>query len=403
MSRVVITGIGTATPPGLSNEDLWQALTEKRSAVGVVSLFDSSPFQCRSAAEVKDLDSVSFLGRKSPWKISRSIALAFAAANSALEDAGIDAGRGRHPEIGVVYGTTLGGLSPLLKLDRQALAEGPRAADPTQFPSAGASAPGCQISITMGMQAFNTTLSNGQTSGLDALRYAAQFIRLGRAETVLAGAVEELSLDTFRACLNGRLLAGSRAGATDEMLPFDARRSGFVLGEGAAALVVESLEHALSRNARIWAELTGYGFSFAPSPKTRLDAAITSIESALQRAGLRSSDVGAVFANANGSVAGDRIEGLALKAVLPGCPVTSIKPVVGESYSAAGAIQSAAALLSLRHQVLPGTAGFDQPDRKYPDLPVVRDTREAKMSSVIVNAFGRNGNHSSVVFSSYVH
>jgi len=187
------------------------------------------------------------------------------------------------------------------------------------------------------------------------------------------------------------------------MRPFDARRSGFVLGEGAAVLVLESLEHALDRNANIWAELTGYGFSFSPSARTRLDAAITAMETALSRAGLQRSDAGAVFANANGSVAGDRIEGQALNSALPGCPVTSIKPVVGESYSAAGAIQSAAALLALRHQVLPGTPGFGRPDRKCQGLPVVQDTREAKISSVMVNAFGRTGNHSSVVFSNYVH
>jgi 3-oxoacyl-[acyl-carrier-protein] synthase II len=403
MSRVVITGIGTVTPAGLANQALWQALTEKRSAISEVSLFDASPFRCHSAAEVKGLESDSFPGRKGLWQISRSIALAFAAAKAALEDAGIDGAPDTHREIGVVYGTTLGGLSPLLKLDRQALAEGPRATDPMLFPSAGASAPGCQISITLGMQAFNSTLSNGQTSGLDALQYAAQFIRLGRAQTVLAGAVEELSLDTFRACANGRLLAGSRAGTLEEMRPFDAGRSGFVLGEGAAVLVLESLEHAQRRHASIWAEFTGYGFSFSPSSKTRLEAAITAIETALGRAGLQSSDLGAVFATANGSIAGDRIEGMALNATLPGCPVTSIKPVVGESYSAAGAIQSAAALLALRHQVLPGTLGYEWPDRRCPRLPVVQDTREAKISSIIVNAFGRNGNHSSVVFSNYVH
>src|SRR2546429_6626700 len=299
MPRVVITGIGVTTPAGRTNRDFWQALTEKRSAIDVVSLFDASPFRRGLAAEVKDVDGNTFPGRKSLWKISRSIALAFDAATSALYDAGIDITPGKHPEMGVVFGTTLGGLSPLLELDRQALANGPRAADPMLFPSAGASAPSCQISVTLGMQAFNTTLSNGQTSGLDAIQYAAQFIRLGRAETALAGAVEEISLDTFRACLNGRLLAGSRAGASEEMRPFDATRSGFVLGEGSAVLVLESLEHALDRNANIWAELTGYGFSFSPSSKTRLDAAITAMETALSRSRLRRSDVGAGFANAN--------------------------------------------------------------------------------------------------------
>jgi 3-oxoacyl-[acyl-carrier-protein] synthase II len=371
-----------------------------RSAIDVVSAFDTSAFRCRRAAEVKELN---FPGRKSLWKISRSIALGYAAAQSALEDSGIDVMPARHPEIGIVYGSTLGGLTPLLQLDRQALADGPRAADPALFPSAGASAPGCQISVTLGMQAFNTTLSNGQTSGLDAIQYAAQFIRLGRAEMVLAGGVEEVSRDTFRACCHGRLLAGSRAGTVEEMRPFDAGRSGFVLGEGAAALVLESLEHALARDAFIYGEFTGYGFSFAPSNKDRLDAAVTAMNSAMARAGRAPSDLGAVFASANGSLSGDGIEGQAIHRLLPGRPITSIKPIVGESYSAAGAIQAAAALLSLWHQAVPGTAGFDQPDRKHRDLPVLRDTRETRIPSVLVNAFGRTGNYASAVFSNYVH
>jgi 3-oxoacyl-[acyl-carrier-protein] synthase II len=176
-----------------------------------------------------------------------------------------------------------------------------------------------------------------------------------------------------------------------------------VIGEGAAGLVLESLEHALARNARIYGEFTGYGFSFGPSRETRFNAAVTAMNNALFRAGLSHSHIGAVFASANGSMAGDRLEGQALHAAMPDCPATSIKPVVGESYSAAGAIQSAAALLALCHQVLPGTAGFDRPDRKYRDLAVVRDTREARISSVMVNAFGRTGNHASAVFSNYVH
>ena len=401
MSRVVVTGMGTATPAGLTNQEFWRSLTEKRSGVDIVSLFDTSPFRCHKAALVKELDSNSFPGRKSLWQISRSIALAFAAANTGLQDAGIDVTPGRHPEIGVAFGTTLGGLAPLLQLDRQALSRGPRAADPMLFPSAGASAPSCQISITLGMQAFNTTLSNGQTSGLDAIQYAAEFIRRGRAETVIAGGVEEISLDTFRACCEGRLLAGSRTGTVEEMRPFDVNRNGFVLGEGAGCLIMESLEHALARNAKIYAEFSGYGSAFAPSIGSRFNAAVTAMRNAASRSGLPAAGIGAVFASANGSVAGDRVEGQAIRAAVPARPVTSIKPVVGESYSAAGAIQSVAAILALCNQVLPGTGGFDRTENKNMNLSVLRETSETRFSSVMVNAFGRTGNHASAVFSSY--
>lgn len=186
--RIVVTGIGVLTPLGLESEQLSSAVSEGRSGIGPVSLFDTPELPGANAAEVKDLGAIQFSSRKSVWAISRSITLGFGAARLALENGGVKLKSDEVSSgIGVAYGTTLGGLAPLAKFDQLALREGPRLADPLTFPSTGASAPACQISIMLGLDGFNTTLSNGQSSGLDAIRYASQFIRLGRAHTVIAG------------------------------------------------------------------------------------------------------------------------------------------------------------------------------------------------------------------------
>src|ERR1044071_5534624 len=210
MKRVVITGLGVATPAGNSKEELWQSLTDGRAAITEATSFDPGGLQCRRVAEVKDIEGLAFPGRKTLWMITRSIALGYAAASRSLDDAGLGGAPQIRSQAGVVFGSTLGGLTPLMRMDRQATEQGPRYTDPLLFPSVLPSAPGCQVSITGGMPTFNTTVSNGQTSGLDAIHYACHSIRSGRAAVVLAGAVEEISFDIVKTCETSRLLAGSR-------------------------------------------------------------------------------------------------------------------------------------------------------------------------------------------------
>jgi len=350
---------------------------------------------------------VPFAGKRNLWKITRSILFGYAAAANALDNAGIDADAEARAAIGTVFGSTLGGLSPLLELDRQAMKQGPRFVDPLLFPSAGPSAPGCQVSITAGLRAFNTTLSNGQTSGLDAIRYGADFIRRRRASVVVAGAVEELSPHVFHACERARLLAGSRGahGTPDPTCrPFDAGRSGFVLGEGSAAVVLEDAEHAARRNAEILAEVSGYGFHFESEPRKRPQAAECSMRGALADSGQSPRDVSVVFANANGSVAGDYHEAKALHSLFgaQAPPVTAVKSIVGEAYSAAGAIQTVAAVLAMQWGQIPGTPGFEVQGSNMPSLPVQRETRAARIDTAMINTFGRSGGHASLILRSYV-
>lgn len=402
MRRIVITGLGAITPAGSDPAALWDTLQAGKTCIEEISTFDASLCACKRAAQIKDAESIPFPGKKNLWTITRSILFGYAAAAGALQDARLSSEL--RARTGVVFGSTLGGLTPLMSLDRQAVKDGPRLTDPLLFPSAGPSAPGCQVSITAGLQAFNTTLSNGQTSGLDAIHYAARWIRSGRHPLVVAGAVEEISLDILRTCERARLLAGSGRAGDGDCRPFDRRRTGFLLGEGAAALVLEDLEHALARNAHIYAEVAGYGFHFESRPSRRVEAASLSIAAALTTAGKKPHQIDAAFASANGSVSGDRYEAEALSNIFSDLPlsVTAVKSMLGESYSAAGSIQAVAAVLALNAGSVPGTYGFEQSDPNIGGLRVARQTMPAQLQAVLVNSFGRNGNHASLIVTSYV-
>jgi 3-oxoacyl-[acyl-carrier-protein] synthase II len=391
-TKVVITGLGLLTPAGSGVEPFWHALLEKKTAPRH-SVDCSTPNPSSSTwSTVSALPNIEFPGIKSLWKISRSITLGYAATVMALEDACIPLQAEHLSEIGVVYGTTLSGLGPFLSLDRQVLQQGPRAVDPVLFPAAGPGASGCQVSITLGMQAFNITLSNGQTSALDGIHYAARAIAQGRSNTVVVGGVEEVLPDVFQICQRAGLLASD-----GKPRPFDQQRSGFVLAESAYALVLESEAAARARLARIYARYGGYGFCFAPHPRRNCAAAHAAMREAMHQAGRSAADLGAIFASANGSVLEDGMEARALETLLPTCPVTAIKGVLGESYSASGGVQAAAGVLALSRQILPGTAGFEQPETRWEALPVVRETTQHDLPAVLINAFGRPGNHASLL------
>jgi 3-oxoacyl-[acyl-carrier-protein] synthase II len=399
--RVMITGIGVVSPVGVGADAFWSSLILGTSGIAPATLFSTTQWPSHCVAEVKDADKLLPAARK--WAFARSITLAVSAARLALSDAGIEICDKTGDETGVVYGATLGCLKLLAHFDQQSLREGPRLCDPMAFPDTGVSAPSCRVSIELGLRAFNTTLSNGQTSGLDAIAYAASFIRNGRASTVLAGGVEELCEETFFGHHRLGLLATPCNGTAEFCRPFDRGRNGLVLGEGSAVLVLEDYEHARSRGAKMLAEFRGYGSAFHPDGfDARGNDATRAIEQALRHATIAKSDIGAIFANANSGRAADRMESVVLAKVFQdGQPaITAIKSMVGESYSAAGAMQAAASVLSLTHRMVPPTIGYLHADPANPPVAVVTRAVPFDRPAVIVNAFGCNGNNASLVLTS---
>ena len=224
--RVVITGIGAVTPIGIGRDAFWNALTKGISGIGQVSLFNVSGFRSQKAAEVrdKDLDCVKLPGRKESWSGSRSVSFAVAAAKLALENAEVEVTDSNRSQIGVAYGTTLACLNLNARFDQQSIREGPRSCDPGMFPDTGFSAPACRVSMLLGARAFNVTLSNGQTSSLDAIHYGVKFIRAKRTQAVLAGGIEEICFENFLGYYRRGLLSASCGGQEELCSPFDRRR-----------------------------------------------------------------------------------------------------------------------------------------------------------------------------------
>lgn len=403
---IVITGIGAVTPIGVGKENFWRSLTNGTSGISEISRFDVSGCHARTAAEVKDFDSLNLLVRKQNWSGSRSITFAVAGAKLALEDAGIELTETTRAETGVVFGTTLGCVNLMAEFDRQSIREGPRSCDPGMFPDTGVSAPSCRISVLMGFSAFNSTLSNGASSGLDALSYAARALRAGKARAVLVGGVEEISYETFLACYSQSLLSSRKDGKDERCRPFDRRRNGIVLGEGCAVLVLEELSAAQARGARVYAELAGYGSSFDPwtrppgTPTVKTEG--RAMKGALKSSGLAPAEIDFVSCSANSSRPGDRREALAIFQLFGrrSLFLTAIKSMLGESYSAAGAMQVAAAALSLYHGKVTPTIACSEPDPRCAGGTLVSQSQQRSLRAGMINAFGCNGSCASVILRS---
>jgi 3-oxoacyl-[acyl-carrier-protein] synthase II len=403
-SRIVITGIGAVTPVGIGKESFWNALTSGTSGIDRISLFDASEFRSKYAAQIRDLDHVRLPGRRASWASTRGITSAVAGAKLALEDAQIDVTSQNAPHIGVVFGATLAGLDLMSRFDQQSIREGPRTCDPGMFPDTGFSAPACRVSVVLGIHAFNATLSNGQTSSLDAINYAVRFLRTGRARIVLVGGVEELSYENFLGYYREGLLSMSSDEPTQPCRPFDRRRNGIILGEGSAVLVLENHQDACARGARVLAEILGYGTSFdsrsLPSRGPSVRSASGAMRAALAAAEIGPEQVDVIYCNANSSPRGDLTEARAIARIFgrKSQPhLTAIKSMLGESYSAAGAMQAAASALTLYHHVIPPTINCEQQDPHCVNGALVISRRPANPGIALVNSFGCNGNSASLV------
>jgi len=406
--RAVITGLGVLSPIGLGKNAYWEAL--RRGTIGdrPITLFDTATFRVKTGGEITDFDAVAYLGKKGLRELDRSTRLVCSAARIALDDSGLIVSEDSSRAVGVAIGTTFGSLHSIAQFDRAGLTEGPRFVNPSHFPNTVINSPASQVSIRFTIKGFNTTLSTGFCSGLDALSYAADFIGLGRADAVLAGGVEELCEETFRLFHDLGYLSGM-SGAGPVSRPFDAGRDGFVLSEGSAVLVVENEEHARSRGAEILAVILGCGNAFDPEADSTFERAgrglKTAIAQALEEAHVRPEDVGYVCSCANGTPGLDRMEARVLKEVfgeeIMRVPVSSIKSMIGETFSASGALAAAAAVGAIRQGFIPPTVSHLLADPLCA-LDVVPNTaRSQTVKTVLVTAADPYGQNSALVVGGY--
>ncbi|MDD5019518.1 MAG: beta-ketoacyl-[acyl-carrier-protein] synthase family protein [Candidatus Omnitrophica bacterium] len=407
--KIVITGIGVVASNGIGKDVFWSALQKGESGIKPVSLFDTDFMRSKLAGEIKDFDAKIYLGEKGLRLLDRATKLVNVAAKLALDDSGFRVTEENTDRVGVVLGTTLGSVWSISEFDKTALKEGPRYVNPALFPNTVINSPASQISIRFKIKGFNTTISTGFTSALDALKYACDFIDMGRADAVLVGGAEELCLQTYLGFYKLRFLSGSKEGGPEINCPFDARRNGIVFGEGAAMVLIEDEKAARARGAHIYGEIASIGYSFLPFRLNKYHKLGTGLkeamEKALQEAGLEPKDIGHISANANSTPEADCIETQAIKEVFGKdayrIPVSSVKSMVGETFSASGAMQLAAGLASLEKEFIPPTINYENKETCCDLDYVTEGARKARVRHVLLSCFGPSGVNNCVVLSKF--
>ena len=407
--RIVITGVGVLASNGIGKDEFWKNLENGVSGIKPVTLFDTSNIRCKLAGEISDFKPETFLGQKGLRNLDRSTKLALVTAKLAINDSGLQITEENTDDIGVSLGTTLGSVWSISEFDKEALREGPRSVNPAHFPNTVMNSPASQISIWFNIKGFNTTISSGFASSLDAIGYAMNFLELGRVKAVLAGGVEELCIQTYLGFYKIGHLAGSRPGKQEINCPYDKRRNGIALGEGTSILVLEELEHAKKRNAKIYGEVLGYGSIFDPKSRNiynpKGDGAADAMIEAINDAGLEPKNIDYISSTANSTLDCDVMETRAIKKVFGKkaykIPISSIKSIIGECFSAAGVLNVAGSVFTLQEDIIPPTINYDIQDKRC-DLEYVTNKKKSKkVNKILVNSDTPTGVNSSVVVGKY--
>jgi 3-oxoacyl-[acyl-carrier-protein] synthase II len=402
--RIVITGIGVISPIGIGKDAFWQSLKEGKSGIRPITLFDVSKYNVKVGGEISDFDPTVILGKRGLLDFDRSTKLLLSSAKLALDDAALEINEENSSRIGVSVGTTLGSLNSISKFNRESIIDGPRYANPSVFPNTVVNSPASRVGIKFKITGFNSTISTGMCSALDALDYVCDFVNLSRIHTGVVGAVEDFSIQAFLGCYKLQYLSGSNGRNEPVSCPFDKRRDGIVLSEGSATFVVEEIEAALKRKAHIYGTILGMASSFDPGHSYKYnpkgEGMVRAMRMALKDADLKPEDIDCIFANANSTQNADKIEVKAIKEVFGNhakkIPVTSIKSNIGESFSVSGAFSLAAALGAIETGLVPSLINYSQPDPSC-DLNFVLKESSNKLShlsKIMINTFSSNGANS---------
>jgi 3-oxoacyl-[acyl-carrier-protein] synthase II len=404
MRRVAVTGLGAVTPLGNDVASTWRAATSGESGIDWIRSFDPGDAPVRVAAEVKDFDASQVASPKEVRKLERNVLLALGAAREALGDSGLN---GFDPaRVGIVFGTAIGGVSGILDQEEIRLSRGPDRVSPNFLPNVLVDSASGQIAISLGIKGPNYAVVSACATGSHAIGEAAELIKRGDADAVLAGGGE--------ACMHPLILAGFTAmrGLAVEnddpplaSRPFDATRAGFVMGEGACVFLLEELEAAQARGARVYAEVLGYGASndahHMAQPEPEAIGVADMMRAALQRSGVEPERVGYINAHGTSTPLGDLAETKAIKAVFGDhaykLAVSSTKSMMGHTFGAAGAIEAMMCALALHEGVIPPTINYRHPDPDCDLDYVPNEARRVQVDVALSNAMGLGGHNGCVL------
>ena len=406
MRRVAITGLGAVTPLGNDLPTTWAGLTGGRSGIAEIQAFDPSDFPVKIAGEVKDYDPTGATAPKEMRKFDRNVLFALTAAKEALADADMNGHRYEPERLGVIVGNCIGGFNELMRQHDVLRERGPDRVSPTFLANVLVDSASGQLAIELGFRGPNYAVVSACATGSHALGEAAELVRRGDADAVIAGGTESCIHPLILAGFcSMRGLAAGDGDAAKAARPFDARREGFVMAEGAAVFVLEELEAARARGARVYAEVLGYGASndahhmLQPDPES--GGVVSMMRAALDRAGVDPNQVDYINAHGTGTPLGDLAETQAIKEVFGDhayeLAVSSTKSMLGHMFGAAGAIEAMACVLAIHEGVLPPTINYEEPDPDCDLDYVPNEAREAHVRVALSNAMGLGGHNGCVL------
>ena len=405
--RVVITGLGCISPLGNDVQSTWKAVLNGESGVGLITHFDTTDFRTRIAAEVKGFDPVQSIGKRLARRTDRFTQLALEAAAQAVKDSGVVVDDNNRDRIGVIIGSGIGGIDSLVKESNKFFEKGPRRVSPHMIPMMlPDSAPG-YIAIAHGMRGPNMTIVTACASSANAIGEATEMIRRGAADMILTGGAEAAIIPVAVAgFITMNAVSGRNDTPKEACRPFDLNRDGFVMGEGAACLILESYESAQARGANILAEVVGYsatGDAFhMTAPAEDAAGAEICMRNALANAGLEPEQIDYINAHGTSTKLNDVGETRAIKAVFGDhayrLAVSSTKSMTGHLLGAAGALESIFCVLALQDNVIPPTINYQTPDPECDLDYVPNEARHQELTYVMTNSFGFGGHNACLIF-----
>ncbi|NTU54667.1 MAG: beta-ketoacyl-ACP synthase II [Anaerolineales bacterium] len=408
--RVVVTGMGCISPVGNTVNETWTSLLAGRSGAGPITLFDASRHKTRFAAEVKGFDAVSIFGSREARRMDRFTQFAAAATLEAMEHAGLKIDDSNCDRVGVVIGTGIGGIGTIMDQAEILRERGPERISPFLVPMMISDSAAGMLAIRVGARGPNMALATACASGNNAIGEAAEMIRRGSADAMIAGASEGALVPIAMAGMN---VMGALSTRNDDpqtaSRPFDKERDGFLMGEGAGILILETLEHARARGANILCELSGYGTTddahHISAPAENGAGAAISMKLALENAGLDVTDVGYINAHGTSTPLNDKSETAAIKTVFGEqaykIPVSSTKSMTGHLLGASGAVEAVFSILAIREGMIPATINYQTPDPECDLDYVPNQPRKAEINHAMSNSFGFGGHNATLVFSQF--
>jgi 3-oxoacyl-[acyl-carrier-protein] synthase II len=409
-NRVVVTGLGCVSPVGNNVKDTWEALLAGKSGAANITSFDASQHKTRFAAEVKGFDPVALFGVRDARKMDRFTQFATAATLEAMAHANLTINESNRDRVGILIGTGIGGIITLLEQYEVLRERGPERISPFLIPMMISDSAAGNIAIRVGARGPNMSLATACASGTNSLGEAAEMIRRGAADVMIAGASEAAIAAVTMAGMNVMTALSTRNDDPQKASrPFDKGRDGFLMAEGSATLILESLEHAQARGANILCEFRGYGTSddahHISAPADDGVGAAISMQLALQSADLKPVDISYINAHGTSTYLNDKSETAAIKTVFGEqaykTPVSSTKSMTGHLLGASGALEGVISALAIMNNILPPTINYETPDPVCDLDYVPNEPRKAEVNHVMSNSFGFGGHNATLILSRY--